>query len=197
MAIPILGDGGSSGQPQNLLLGTVATMVSATSATVLIDGATVAVTAIIPLSLAPHLLGAGGVGARVLGVLVGKRFYITDAVSGGSDTAKIGVTFNPATTLANFGAPETLCTYQRLGGKVYLEGVMVDTAGFTYPPGTVLFNLPATFRPGATHIFTVHASAQLGARLDVAATGDVTLATLTYASAMYLSISGIVFTADQ
>ena len=68
------------------LIGTVTTS-TASVVSVTIDGASVAVEAVVPQTLAPLLYGSTAVGARVLGYRLGKRFYVSDVISGGAQTS--------------------------------------------------------------------------------------------------------------
>jgi hypothetical protein len=71
---------------QQLVFGTVVT-TSTTVCNVLVDGATVSTLAIVPANLKGRLMGGTpSFGARVIGVRVGSRFYVTDVISGGAPT---------------------------------------------------------------------------------------------------------------
>lgn len=64
-----------------MLLGTVTTATT-TGILVTLDGATTAVTAVVPDDLQGRLLAPGVEGSRVIGVRIGSKFYVTNILSG-------------------------------------------------------------------------------------------------------------------
>lgn len=68
---------------ETLTLGTVVSPTDTSAVYVMIDGAVAYVTAIVPDDIRGRLMTPSGIGARVLGIRVGSRFYVTDIISGG------------------------------------------------------------------------------------------------------------------
>jgi hypothetical protein len=92
----------------------------------------------------------------------------------------------------DFGNPYGPTAYRKdLNGVVHLRGVIKDG---TTTGGTVVFTLPAGFRPGANleEIFVATTNPQNSAEVVVEADGDVAIYG---ASATYISLSGITFVA--
>lgn len=85
--------GGGTTAPPPMLLGTVVATTTGTTVSVLLDGSTVPVQAVVPanyqwqLCLAPYAPTPGAIdpaiGARVMGMRVGSTFYISHIISGG------------------------------------------------------------------------------------------------------------------
>lgn len=106
----LLGTANPDAGGSTLMLATVTAATSA-SCTVKIDGATTATTAQVVSALQPSLFAASAVGARVMGCLVGRRFYVTDLVSpypqafgySGTTLGPFSNPVAPGTTIASFG----------------------------------------------------------------------------------------------
>jgi hypothetical protein len=113
-----------------LLLGTVTTS-TASVVSVTVDGAASEVAAIVPLDLSPNLYGSTAVGARVIGYQVGKRFYVTDLISGGAAT-----TFTGSQAGGVWGvSPVTFATWNTGNG---ILNVSLSISGYNAaPPGPV------------------------------------------------------------
>jgi hypothetical protein len=103
----------------------------------------------------------------------------------------------------NFGSGWSEAGYYKDAfSRIHLRGLIHDGT-MTVPVN--LFTLPAGYRPSASLMFNVRASdsaenASAGARIDVAANGNVTLSAIDVAGAGtggYLSLGGISFLAEQ
>lgn len=71
----------------------------------------------------------------------------------------------------NFGAPYRTCQYRRLNGVVYVSGLLKSG---TTTANTVLFNLPAGFRPSANLFFGTQSNSAM-ATVQLAGNGDLSL----------------------
>jgi hypothetical protein len=92
----------------------------------------------------------------------------------------------------DYGAPHAAAAYYKdKEGRVHLRGLIKNG---TATPGTVLFNLPAGYRPSTSGqlIFAVISNNSMG-RVDVKPNGDVVII---LATAGFLSLDGISFRAD-
>jgi hypothetical protein len=90
----------------------------------------------------------------------------------------------------NFGAPDQGARYRKIGGVVYLQGLIRSG---TATAGTIVLTLPAGFRPAATLVFATF-NASGATRLDVDASGNVSGPLGLVAT--YTTLSGIQFPAD-
>lgn len=90
----------------------------------------------------------------------------------------------------NYGAPYDVAGYRKDSfGFVHLKGLIKSG---TATAGTVLFTLPAGYRPGATGLFDAQSNGSLG-RVDVNSSGQVTIQVGTNA---WISLNGITFFGD-
>lgn len=76
---------------------------------------------------------------------------------------------------SSIGSGYVAARYRRLNGIVYVQGTI---SGGTTTDGTVLFNLPAGFRPSASAQYPVAAGSSSGTmRVEVQSSGNVVLRT--------------------
>jgi len=87
----------------------------------------------------------------------------------------------------NFGAPYRNCAYRRINGIVYVEGLLKSG---TATANTVVFNLPAGFRPSASLFFGTQSNSAM-ATVQLAASGDLTLSAGVSALSLTLMFSFI------
>jgi lysophospholipase L1-like esterase len=114
-------------------------------------------------------------------------------VAGGPQSYTPATTWIAPTLLngwGNFGSGFAYAGYRLTpDGEVHVQGV-IGTG--TATAGTVLFNLPAGFRPAANRVFSVASNDAFG-EVRVAANGDVTI---NAGASMWLSLDGIRFLAE-
>lgn len=97
-------------------------------------------------------------------------------------------------------APTLLNSWANYGGTASTAGYMKDNMGFVHlkglvktgTPGTVLFTLPAGYRPGAYLRIAVIASGSYG-NLDIETSGNITISV---GSSNFTGIDGVVFKAE-
>lgn len=92
----------------------------------------------------------------------------------------------------NFGDVFAAAGYRKDGNRVQLRGVIKGGAG-----GTVVFVLPAAFRPSAQLIMTTLSDAGAPTRIDVRANGEVFVALPPSAQVAWLTLDSITYCADQ
>lgn len=91
----------------------------------------------------------------------------------------------------NYGGGHTLAGYRKIGGVVYLRGLIKFG---TATASTVLFVLPVGYRPDATmHGINVTSAADGQGSYNIYANGDVTIRS---GANTYFSLDGIAFPAD-
>jgi hypothetical protein len=84
----------------------------------------------------------------------------------------------------NYGAPFETAGYRKTPtGEVQLRGMIKNG---TTTNGTVLFTLPAGYRPANTRAFPSVQGGNASCRIDVSAAGDVTIQTVTNANLLVL-----------
>tara|TARA_B100001564_G_C20470527_1_gene592415 strand:- start:46 stop:861 length:816 start_codon:yes stop_codon:yes gene_type:complete len=94
------------------------------------------------------------------------------------------------TNWGNYGGTYNTAGYYRDGdGIVHLRGLVT---GGSYGSTGTIFTLPAGFRPGGRHLFSI-ISNQAHGRLDIKSTGQV----IPYVGASWISLDGISFKAEQ
>ena len=97
-------------------------------------------------------------------------------------------------------APTLLNSWVNYGGTASTVGYMKDSMGFVHlkglvktgSPGTVVFNLPAGYRPGSYLRIAIIASGTYG-NLDIQTSGDVTP---TVGSSTFTGLDGVTFKAE-
>lgn len=143
-----LAGGDASDDP--LILGTVTTLIDATSCKVTLDGAATAVTAVIPSGIVVL------VGARVLCASKGRVVYLQTVVSGGGSATPVAATWQVAPTgfvytsdFQDYSAGNQQQPGIKAGpagsNRVDMRGWVRSTSG-SIPINTVLFTVAAQFR---------------------------------------------------
>lgn len=103
----------------------------------------------------------------------GQRVYVITVPPGGNyavGEADLGwVSPTLLNSWANFGSGFQTARYRRLAGRVEIQGLVTGGTG----PASTVFTLPVGYRPAAALIFATIASANVVARIDVEADGDV------------------------
>lgn len=116
----------SAADTPSALLGTVTTGTTTSVCYVLVDGATTPVTAVVPAAQQAYCLDPAQIGTRVVGELIGGRFYVTDALtaagSGSGAGAPVVLTFTFAVASTTWPLPHNL-------GQRYVEVYLTDAAG--------------------------------------------------------------------
>jgi hypothetical protein len=120
-------------------------------------------------------------------VMVGSTWQLIS--TSGSDTAWIAPTMG--NSWVNFGSTWETAAYMRKGGVVYIRGLI---KGGTVATGTVIFTLPAGFRPAGDTHFDVSTNGLHG-EMNVYADGRV--ATNVGITTTWVSLRGLIFPADQ
>ncbi|QWP77475.1 hypothetical protein J5226_03460 [Lysobacter sp. K5869] len=92
----------------------------------------------------------------------------------------------------NFGDVFAPAGYRKDGNRVQLRGVVKGGAG-----GTVVFVLPAAFRPSAQLIMTTLSDAGAPTRIDVRANGEVFVGLPPSAQVAWLTLGSITYCTDQ
>jgi hypothetical protein len=91
----------------------------------------------------------------------------------------------------NYGDVFAVVGYRRDAGRVQLRGLVKAGSG-----GTVIFVLPAGFRPPAQQIYPVVSDSSVTARIDVKANGEVLVSQPGAGVLGWLSLDGIGFYTD-
>lgn len=91
----------------------------------------------------------------------------------------------------NYGDVFALAGYRRDAGRVQLRGLVKAGSG-----GTVVFVLPAGFRPPAQQIYTAVSDSSVPARVDVRTNGEVLVSQPAAGVLGWLSLDGVGFFAD-
>lgn len=94
---------------------------------------------------------------------------------------------------ADTGAFTPASYWKDANSVVHITGLI---RGGTATSGTVLFNLPAGYRPFGTEVFSVLNGGNNGRRLDILANGNVTINASDYANS-WIALSGISFKAEK
>jgi hypothetical protein len=91
----------------------------------------------------------------------------------------------------NYSSTYAPARYRKINGMVEIQGLIKDG---TATSGTDLFTLPVGFRPQYQHIFTTMSNSAI-ARVDVKTDGTIDI--LNGGSSNWISLSGIMFKAEQ
>jgi hypothetical protein len=92
---------------------------------------------------------------------------------------------------ANYGDAFAAAAYRKDGGRVQLRGLVKGGVG-----GSVVFALPAGFRPPAQQIYSVVTDASAPARVDVKTNGEVLVSQPGTGAIVWLSLDCVAFFAD-
>ena len=91
----------------------------------------------------------------------------------------------------NYGDAFANAAYRKDGNRVQLRGLVKAGAG-----GSVVFTLPAGFRPSAQQIYVASCDAATPARIDVRSNGDVLVSQPATGTMGWLSLDGVTFFVD-
>lgn len=148
-----------------LVLGTVISPSDTAHCYVRIDGAVAYVEAIVPAALKGTLMqGSGSFNARVMGVRVGSRFYVTDVISGGAPTEWVfRYAGSYSSLIPAFSVGSVTCPAGVLSHEISLSGFnsggngsfgpTVDGTNVTGSGPSFYFNIASTHMTFPTFMF--------------------------------------------